>query len=889
MLLNDLLLQTAAPESPAVVFEGVTLSRGQLAQRVDDLASRFDGAGIGPGAKVLVALPNVLEFLTSFLAVNVCGGVFVPVNPRLMPSERDTIDRLAQPDFVISKQESVEALSGVCLSRTNWVRNDQEDLSQLTAIILTSGTTGGPKGVMMTEDALVSNARAVAGYLDLSSEDQTLVFLPLYYTYTLSQIFSTWLAGGSVVLMRNLLYPSQALTALADHGITGFGGVPTSLNLLVSHQAASRVRARSLRYVLSAGGPLAPAVIEKLGRAFPGVALFNNYGCTEIGPRATAVNLTAHPDRTGSIGRPISGVNLTIVRSDLTVAEAGEVGEIVLGGASLMKGYYRDPDTTVARMSHHGFHTGDYAFADLDGFVYFQGRRDDLFKSGGEKISAREIEDVMIGHPAVGEAAVVSQPDPLLGAVPVAYIVLSPGKSCTAARAAGVLRRSSVATQSAANGAFRRGAPQDSLGQDSETSASGNVLAMKTGLSSAVAAATVPWGCWSLEETLQLPLPERFSVRVNHMRDSRALSADELAQAMGHTFDSKSLGELAIGARTAVIAVDDITRPTPTAEILPLLLSALDAIPHENIRILIALGAHRPMVRSELVQKLGVPILEEFDIEQHHPYENLVDLGRSSRGTPIRLNRTFCEADSRIAVGSVVPHPYMGFGGGAKIVVPGLAGIDTLQANHQPAVTGISGGLADPEVDARRDIEEIALRAGLQFSCNVVVNSRREIAGVFCGHPISAHRAAAAFAKDIYATTATEAPYDVVCLNAYPKDGELLQVGNAFNCYRSSSRPLLKDNGTLVVTACCQLGKGYHSLHGRGMRLHRPPIAKPYLNGCEIAFFSPHINERDFRVSFAPEYRLFTSWDALTSYLEQKHAGAASVGVFPTAPLQLVS
>ena len=222
-------------------------------------------------------------------------------------------------------------------------------------------------------------------------------------------------------------------------------------------------------------------------------------------------------------------------------------------------------------------------------------------------------------------------------------------------------------------------------------------------------------------------------------------------------------------------------------------------------------------------------------------------------------------------------------------MVPGLAGIDTLQANHQPAVTGISGGLANPDVDARRDVEEIALKAGLDFSCNVVVNSRREIAGLFCGHPVSAHRAAARFATDIYATAAPGAPYDVVCLNAYPKDGELLQVGNALNCYRTSSAPLLKRDGTLVITACCQLGRGYHSLHGPGMRLHRAPTAKPYLDGREVVFFSPHLNERDFRVSFAPEYRLFTSWEALGAYLDAKHHDPVSIGVFPTAPLQILS
>jgi lactate racemase len=410
-----------------------------------------------------------------------------------------------------------------------------------------------------------------------------------------------------------------------------------------------------------------------------------------------------------------------------------------------------------------------------------------------------------------------------------------------------------------------------------------------TRAASVVAAANVPWGCWDPESTFDLPFPSRFPVQVNGIRDAKALAPAALADAMRQPIDSKPLRELAAGARTAVIAVDDITRPTPVHAVLPLLLAELSSLPTENIRILVALGAHRPMVRVELERKLGAAIVDELDIEQHHPYENLVSLGTSSRGTPVWLNRHYCEADLKITVGGVMPHPYMGFGGGAKLVVPGLAGIETLQANHQPAVTGISGGLANPDVEARREVEEIALQSGLAFSCNVVINAQRQIAGLYCGHPVSAHRAAVGFAREVYATATPGAPYDIVCLNAWPKDGELLQIGNALNCYRTARGPLLTPEGTVVITACCQLGRGYHSLHGPGMRLHREPSAKGYLAGREVLVFSPHLNARDFRVSFAPEYRLFTSWDALASHLDARYAGPAPVGVFPTAPLQILS
>lgn len=405
----------------------------------------------------------------------------------------------------------------------------------------------------------------------------------------------------------------------------------------------------------------------------------------------------------------------------------------------------------------------------------------------------------------------------------------------------------------------------------------------------APATVAVPWGSWYGDGQLDLAFPAHFRVELLSIHDAPGLDAAAIRAAVSRPIRTRTLREMAERVKSAVIAVDDISRPTPAALVLPVLLEQLSALGPDKITVLIALGAHRPMVREELERKLGPDVMRLCDVQQHHPYENLIEMRRSSRGTPVRLNRTFCDAELRIGVSGVVPHPYMGYGGGAKIVVPGLAGIETLQANHQPAVTGITGGLCDPEVEARRDIEEIALDAGLAFTCNVVVNSRREVAGLFCGHLVDAHRAAAAFCREIYATTVTGAPYDVICLNSYPKDTELLQAGNAMNVFRSAGRPLLAPGGTVVITTCCPTGRGYHSLHGQGMRLYRSPIAKPFLEGREIVVFSPNLSRRDFEVSFAREYRFFDAWPALAEYLGRKHPGAASVGVFPLAPLQILS
>jgi len=204
---------------------------------------------------------------------------------------------------------------------------------------------------------------------------------------------------------------------------------------------------------------------------------------------------------------------------------------------------------------------------------------------------------------------------------------------------------------------------------------------------------------------------------------------------------------------------------------------ATAGIPPDRVRVLVAVGGHAPLRRDELLAKLGERVVATCDVYNHHPYEDLVDLGRSRSGLPIHVNRMFVEADVRLAVGSVVPHPYAGFGGGGKIVLPGLAGIDTLEMNHRPAVTGLSGaGLGVVEGNrAREEMEEIALAAGLQAVVNIVPDARRRPVGHFYGHPVAAHRAAVALARRVFRVE-VEPGADACLLNAYPKDGEQLQV-----------------------------------------------------------------------------------------------------------------
>jgi len=398
----------------------------------------------------------------------------------------------------------------------------------------------------------------------------------------------------------------------------------------------------------------------------------------------------------------------------------------------------------------------------------------------------------------------------------------------------------------------------------------------------------LPWSAWFGERTLELPLPDGWTIDVAEI--SSDVRGPALDDALDAPIGAPQLAELARGARTAAIAVEDITRPAIVAPALDAIVDRLEAagIAPERVRVLVAVGGHAPLALDALRRKLGERVLARCDVSNHHPYENLVDLGTSKGGLPVRINRLFAEADVKLAVGSVVPHPYAGFGGGGKIVLPGLAGIETLEMNHRPAVTGLSGaGLGVVEGNrARAEMEEIALAAGLSAVLNVVPGPRRETLGCFFGHPVAAHRAAVELARRAYRVE-VDPGADAVLLGAYPKDGEVLQLGNAFNAWRSAGQPLAHDDGTVILAAACPLGRGTHSLHGPGMRLYRAPVKRDYLGRRELIVFAPEVATPDVRQSFWEGYLHARAWYEVLARLAVRHPRGGRMLVIPTAPLAL--
>lgn len=401
----------------------------------------------------------------------------------------------------------------------------------------------------------------------------------------------------------------------------------------------------------------------------------------------------------------------------------------------------------------------------------------------------------------------------------------------------------------------------------------------------------LPWGAWFGDRARRFEVPNGYEVEVCAVHGGQPLDRAAQIAALRTPIDSPPLADLARGRRDAMVVVEDITRPARLAEVLPLVLRELErgGLSRERIRILIGSGGHAPLDLPLLRLKLGARICRTYDVANHHPYEDLIDLGVSRRGIPIHVNRRFAESDLKIAIGSVVPHPYAGFGGGAKIVLPGVSGIATLEANHRPAVTGVKGGLNNVENNsAREEMEEIAQRVGLEAIVNVVTDEARRTVGLFYGHPVAAHRAAVALARRVYATPRPRIVPDVVVLNAYPKDTEMLQVGNAFNVLRTAEPMPIRPGGAVVVTAACPMGRGFHSLHGPGMRLYRTPVERTYLEGRPVIVHAPALSLADVRVSFWQGYAVEPTWTGVLEQLKTLVGAKARIAVFPCAPIQLL-
>ncbi len=409
---------------------------------------------------------------------------------------------------------------------------------------------------------------------------------------------------------------------------------------------------------------------------------------------------------------------------------------------------------------------------------------------------------------------------------------------------------------------------------------------------------------WYGDHPLTLRFPSEWEVAVWGPSPLPALSSVLIRQGIADPMGSKRLSTIAGGRRQAVIIVDDITRPTPAAALLPSILEELAAggIARDAVRLVLATGAHKLASEDHVGRKLG-PLARDLRVMPHDGRSDLVDLGRSQRGTPLYVNRWVMECDVKIGVGSVYPHSEAGYSGGSKIAVPGICGIETARFLHQnlPGAGERGGSLTSA---FRSDVDEIATRIGLDFVVNAVISSERQVAAVFAGDKVAAFQKAVECAVGHYAIDdeGQAAKADVVVIDTYPFDTSLQFA-------RSKGMWPLAGNGTSspVALAACPQGLGHHELSPlsqptwrrvtqrlRHLRPGQLPRLGKKLGGLRrtlrrrrvpLLLLSGGVGNHDMSRIF-PKGRVFGSWDALLGELRARHSGAGTrVVVYRCAPL----
>ncbi|MBI4552679.1 MAG: DUF2088 domain-containing protein [Candidatus Latescibacteria bacterium] len=388
---------------------------------------------------------------------------------------------------------------------------------------------------------------------------------------------------------------------------------------------------------------------------------------------------------------------------------------------------------------------------------------------------------------------------------------------------------------------------------------------------------TLPMRAWYGDDRVSFPLPEEWDVRVVDLQDRPVLTDGHIARAFASPIGTPRIADLARGKRSAAILVEDLSRPAPTARMLPPLLAELKAggIADDDILIIIAAGSHEFMYRDGLVKKLGAEVVTRYDVMCHDCGANLACLGESSHGTSIYINKFALECDLRIGVGGIYPHGYLGFGGGSKIVLPAIAGRDSIAFLHSRLK---AGGLGNLENEQRADSEEVARKVGLHAIVNAVINTRREIVGLFVGDMIAAHREGCAFARAAYAVTPVPDP-DLVIANAYPMDTNLQQTGKGAWPFET-----VRAGGTKILVTASTEGTGQHRVSLRGRSRISPEAA---VGTCDFAVFSPIVGPREIHAIF-PDSLTFTTWDGVLDLLRSRYRSPqVRVAVYPCAPIQM--
>ena len=404
------------PDAVALVFQGEAISYGRLDRMADEAAAGLRAMGVRARGKVAVYGPNSPDLVACLLGIWRLGAVVVDLNPALLPAERDAILRgCGAAALVTFGPDGRPALQPLPAEATE----PEDALADVACINLTSGSTGLPKGVMLPARNLLVNAALYRHHFGLRPEDRTCLFLPLFFGMNKIALLAHLGIGATVVLEAGFLTPNDGLAAMEAAGCTGLCAVPAPLQTLLTRGDLTAYPLRSLRYLRIGAGRVEPSLMARIERQWPQAEVYLTYGLTEVG-LVTVHDRASYHARPDSVGRVIPEV-------EVSIAPGEDGGEIVLRCAHAATGYYRNPGESAAVFRPDGLHTGDLGRLEGEGFLTLEGRSKELIKSGGENVLPREVEAVLLRHPAVSECAVVGVPDRWLGEAVRAFVVMQDG------------------------------------------------------------------------------------------------------------------------------------------------------------------------------------------------------------------------------------------------------------------------------------------------------------------------------------------------------------------------------------------------------------------------------------------------------------------------------
>ena len=450
----------ANPDKPLCHINDLSFTYAQVDEISGRVASALLATGLERGDKVAVQLPNLPQFLFTYFGILKAGLVMVPLNPLLRANEvayhLEDSDAKVLITFEMFAEEAfkgAQTVEGVTTYVVNMPGNDQRpegtkhydelyfaddtrDIVPLdpgdTAVLLyTSGTTGKPKGAELTHFQLFMNCTVAGELFQFRDDDIGLAVLPLFHVFGLSSVLNVTVRYGGTMVLVPRFELDAVVDAIETHRCTIFSGVPTMYFALLSKDLSDRDLS-SLRVGVSGGAAIPGETIRAFEERFPHCVVLEGYGLSESAS-TTTFNINAEQRKVLSIGKPIWGVEVRVVDDQDQPLPPGpdHVGEIVIRGHNIMKGYYKKPEATAEAFRGGWFHTGDLAYRDEDGFYFVVDRKKDLVIRGGYNVYPREVEEVLYEHPAVAEAAVIGRPDEKLGEEVVAVVALKAGADAT--------------------------------------------------------------------------------------------------------------------------------------------------------------------------------------------------------------------------------------------------------------------------------------------------------------------------------------------------------------------------------------------------------------------------------------------------------------------------